>query len=238
MNKRVFIVLLAGASLAVAQSEPLGAGHWEGTIQLPKKNVRVNVDLARNEKQWAGSLTLPDLAFSPVVFAGVIVDGSHLTLSSRESMLQIEGTLSSDGRSFKGDFISGFMLAVPVPIELHSATEGRPAALPASGPLTSDLEGKWEGSLVLTSSWEENDQRVGVATPVRIVLRRGPDGSASGAFGEFPLSAIRQRGTRLQFEAKGAGAVFVGDLKGDELAGQWTQFDADPVSLTLRRAAN
>jgi len=237
MFSRGFAVLLAGASLAVGQSGLAGAGHWEGTIRLPNKTVRVNVDVARNDKQqWIGSLAMPELAFTPIVFGDVAIDGSAVTLSSRESMLQIEGTISADGKSIKGGFVSAFLLAVPVAIELRRTAEPQVAVAISSGPISSEAEGTWTGNLTLKTSWEDNDQRTGTPTPVRITLGHAADGNASGAFDKLPLSSIRQQGTHLQFEAKGASAVFVGEIEGDELTGQWTQFDADPVALVLHRA--
>ena len=224
-------MLLAGALLAVAQS-----GHWEGTVQLPKKTVRVNVDLAQRDKRWVGSLVLPEFAFSPIVFEEVTFDGPAVTFSSRESMLQIGGTLAGDGKTIKGEFISGFLLAVPVPIELRRTGEAQLGAQIPSGRITSEAEGTWTGSLVLKTSWEENDRRVGAPTPIRITLGHAADGTASGVFDKLLLSAIRQQGAQVQFEAKGGGAVFVGQLHGDELTGEWTQFDADPVALVLHRA--
>jgi len=239
MIGRGFAVLLAGASLAVGQSGTAGAGHWEGAIQLPGKSLKVAVDLARGDKaQWAGRLSFPSLPFAPIPFSSARVDGASVLLQSRESLLQIEGTLQPDGKAIKGNFISGFMLVVPVPVELRWTGQAEAPNPAPTQPVGSDFAGAWEGVLTLKSSWEESDPRIGQATPIRITLA-----NAAGTFTKLgatdpalPIGNITLDGSRVQFEVKGAAAVFVGRIEGDQLTGEWTQFDADPVALVLHRA--
>jgi hypothetical protein len=52
---------------------------------------------------------------------------------------------------------------------------------------------------------------------------------------DLPVTGVVQNGSQVQFEIRASGAVFKGELKGGELSGQWSQFNAGPVSLTLKR---
>jgi len=220
---------------------PAGSGHWEGSIRLPKKTLAVAVDLTRSAQGWAGSLTFPGLAFSPIPLAGISVSNGSASFLSQESLLKIDATLSADQQSMEGTLISGFLLTVPVAVELRRSGEPRMSASVSNGQITGDIEGVWEGTITPKPSWEPDDPRIGPPVQVRLRFSRGRDGVASGSFSSngaagIALSAIRQQGSSLRFDVQGAGAVFDGHLDGEELIGEWVQFDADSIQVAFHRA--
>ncbi len=235
------IVVLSVMGGAVAQTTT-AAGHWEGVIQFPQKQVKISVDLAQNERgEWTGSMALPQQKMELIVLTNIVVKDETVSVKSMPWLMGVDAELSPDGRTIKGDFLSAFQRTVPVPIELQRVSAARVNPSATNTPLARELEGIWEGAGKLGSSWESDDPRAGSAVNIRLKLAGGPGGMAAGsllkAAGEVPFSLVTQQGASIRLELAGEGAVFVGELRGRDLVGDWSQFDADPVPLTLKRNA-
>jgi hypothetical protein len=237
-------VLLTSLSL-LGQSAATPAGHWEGTIDLRQKQVRVSVDLDRNaEGKWAGRVGFPDVGGGASALTSVIVKDATVSLQSMEALCGLDGTMSADGSTIKGEFLSAQLRSVPVPMQLKRTSA--PPSAPAAGNsrIAAEAQGTWEGSFRILKTWEGGDPPEGTTIQLRIRLAGTESGATGGARGvfpnqnnELPVTAIVQSGDRLQFEIKAAGAVYKARLKGGELTGEWSQFNSDPVSLTLKRAS-
>lgn len=236
------LILLPAVVLATGSADPAGSGHWEGTIQIAQKSVKVTVDLARGRTgEWAGFLALPDQQLTPVAFSKIGIGDGSVYLEARESMLGVDAKLSADGQSIEGDFLSAFLLHVPVPIRLRRVAQPVMQA-PAGSTLSKDLEGTWEGVVKLGASWEADDPRAGSTIAVQVTLSNGPGGVATGTLKKpgsaepaLALSVIQASQSGLRFEVKGAGAAYVAHLQDNELSGEWRQFDLEPVTLKLAR---
>ncbi len=207
-----------------AQAAPQPAGRWEGTIDLPRKQVRVTVDLVQTpEGKWTGSLAFPEVGGTASNLTSVIVKGAMVSMQSMEALCGLDGTLTADGAAITGEFVSASLRSVPVPMRLRRAGQ---------------VQGVWEGVLRIPATWEGGDPPEGITRRLRIRLASN-DGGATGIFqnqkAELPVTGIVQNGAHVQFEIRASGAVFKAELKGDELAGEWSQFNADPVGLTLKR---
>ena len=245
MKKLMFgsigLIVLLAVPFAVGQTGAAGSGHWEGTIQFPKKALEIAVDLAQDAKgEWTGSLEIPEQKLSLPV-SDIAVNKPSVSFSSKEWLLAVEGELSPDGRSIKGGFTSGFLLSVPVAMQLHWVS--RPAVKSPAGStrISGELEGTWEGVVTFGSAWEDGNPSAATTTTVRVKLANGSGDVATGGLSktstpEFssPISAIGQSGNTLRFELNSAGVVYLGELKGGQLIGQWNQFGLDPVPLTLK----
>lgn len=236
------LTLLPMAVLAAAPADPAGSGHWEGTIQISNKSVKVTVDLARSQTgEWVGALGLPEQNLTRVAVSNISVKDGSVSFESREWLFAVEGKISPDGKSIEGDFVSAFLLHVPVPVRLERVLEAIIQEPCGSTPLSKNLEGTWEGVLTLGASWEKDDQRAGSTVTVRVTLANVPGGAATGTLKKsgttepnLPITGIQQSQNSLRFEVRGAGATYVAELKDRELVGEWRQFDLDPVPLTLR----
>jgi hypothetical protein len=234
------LIVLLTVPFAVGQTGAAGSGHWEGTIQLPKKALKIAVDLAQDPKgEWTGSVEIPEQKLNLAV-SDIAVNKPSVSFNSKEWLLAVEGELSPDGKSIKGGFTSAFLLSVPVPMELQWVSRPAVKGLAGSTGISGGLEGTWEGVVTLGSAWEDGNPSAGSTTTVRVRLANGPSGiatgglSKSGAPDSVPLSAIGLNGNTLRFELNSAGVVYVGELKGGQLIGEWNQFGLDPVPLTLK----
>lgn len=243
MHQRISAVLtlFCALPLAFAQSKPAASGHWEGTIGLPNKQLKVTVDLAQNGPgEWTGSLGLPELTANDYALSKILVKPGSVVLDSTEMLSEFQGALSPDGQTMKGDYLCANLRTVPVPMQLKRVSEVKLKPPTKSTAISKELEGTWEGVARFARTWENDDPLAGSAVGFRVRLASGPDGVAAGVFAklaepqtEVPLAIITQNSARLRFEIRSAGAVFTGDLSGNKLVGEWRQFGADPVPLTL-----
>src|SRR5262245_53484936 len=87
------------------------AGRWEGSIQIPDRELNLIVDLDRpSGKDGAGSVIIPGLGVNGAALADVAVRGSTLSFTikgglanERTGPTRLEGKLTSDG-TLTGNF--------------------------------------------------------------------------------------------------------------------------------------
>lgn len=147
------LLRLAGTVLLfsplVCRAAGNAVGRWEGSIQIPGREVPLIVDLDQVAgKDWAGSIIIPGLG----------VKGAPLTdLSVRESEISftIKGALSSErtgqakfqGRvtgteKMAGDFLQASNSA---PFVLQKTGSPQVELPRQSTPVSQELEGEWKG---------------------------------------------------------------------------------------------
>jgi hypothetical protein len=100
-------LLLSRASSLHAQTGVDPSAHWEGAIQAPNMEVKVEIDLSRNSAgKLAGTFSSQRLKGFPL--ADVAVDGRsvRLLLKANSGGGTFEGMLSVDGKWLSGDFIT------------------------------------------------------------------------------------------------------------------------------------
>jgi hypothetical protein len=237
---RTFIRLLIAAALLLVPPSSLRAqtavdpsGHWEGTIQMPEMQVKVEIDLAKNPKgELAGTFGQPAQGVRGLPLSTVAVDGGSVrfVVKGGPDPATFQGKLSADGASMSGDVAQA---GYSIPFTLTRTGDPRIAPVPKNPPIGKELEGTWNGALDLGER------------PMRIVLKMSnqPDGTASGTVVspdgtgvEVPV-AITQKASGLTIDVVSVGASFVGVLNaaGTELAGTWTQ-GTSSLPLTFRHA--
>ncbi len=224
---------LIALPMALPQSKPAGSGHWEGTLQAPDRELKIAIDLAQNEKgDWIGAIAVPEQNLRDFPLAKITVKGTSVAfeLPGVPGDPAFQGDLSPDGKAIRGDLSQG---GGTFPLQVKWVSEAN-VRLPArSTPIGKEFEGAWDGVLATPD---------GQKLRIRVKLANGPDG-ATGTFAsldqsgnELPFTTITQKASQLTLELKIAGITYSGELKGEQLAGTFTQGPAS-LPLTFRRAA-
>lgn len=229
----VLMIAFVVMPLALAQSKLAGAGHWEGAIQLPDRELTVAVDLAQNEKgEWVGDIDILQQGAKDVPLSKVAVKGASVSfaLEGIPGDPSFQGDLSPDGKTIKGNFVQG---GGSFAMQLKWISEPAVKVPVKSTAIAKEFEGTWEGTLSAPN---------GTQLRLRLKLANGADGTAAGVLNsldqggqDIPINTITQKGAHIKLELKLVNGSYEGDLKGDELAGNWTQGLALP--LTFKRAA-
>ena len=212
------------------------SGHWEGVIQVPNKDVKVEIDLAKNTKgALAGTFANADEGLKGIPLSTIAVEGRTVTfeLKAGSGGGTFRGQIPADGQSMSGDFVTAEGNH-SLPFSLTRTGEARIAPAPKSAPIGKELEGTWNGALTLGEK------------QMRLVLKMAnqPDGTAAGTIRsldgsnvEIPVG-MQQKASSVTVDVVSVGASFVATLndKGTELAGTWTQ-GKTVLPLTFRREA-
>ena len=234
LQNAILLVVLATPTLP-AQQQPSAAGRWEGSIQVPNREVGIVVDLAKDEKgEWIGSLDLPAQGAKGSPLSNISVKDSAVgfQLPGIPGTPAFQGKLSVDGKSISGDFAHA---GKTFPFQLKRTGDAQVTIVPKSTPVTKQMEGTWEGvldtgghtlRLVLKLSTAAGGAAVGTIDSV--------DQNAK----DIALNTITQKGSSLHFDIRAINGSYDGNLNkdGTELMGEWTQAGVS-LPLTFKRAA-
>ena len=214
-------VLAAPLGALPRQATSGAAGHWEGALQIPAQELQVAIDLAptADGKKWEGTIAIPAQGLKNFPLADIVVTGESVSFAMPKvpGSPAFKGTVSKDGKSIAGDFTQG---GGTVPFKLTRTGDARFEPLPKSTPITTELEGNWEGALDIQ----------GTVLRLLVKLARQPDGTGAGTLvsvdqggAEISLTAVVQKGTHVTLLAASIGGTFEGELKEGGLSGTWTQ---------------
>jgi hypothetical protein len=221
------IVLTFGVwSDAVArQSTPAPSGHWVGTLEAGA-SLGVEVDLARQGADaWRGTFSVPAQGQKGIPLSDVTVKNTSVEFAIKGGMgdPRFKGELSADGKTITGTFSQG---GGSFPLTLTWKGEPQFEAPVKNAAVSKPLLGTWEGTLDVK----------GTMLRLVLTLANGPDGATGKLVSvdqnnfEIPVSKITEEGSRVKLVITMVSGGFEGDLKGDEIAGTWTQ---GPLSLPL-----
>ncbi len=221
MTARV-LVFLAVSTALLAQSEIVGAGHWEGSLKVPRREMKLSVDLARIGGEWTGTLNLPDQNIKNLPLANIRVERNLVTfeLSGIPGNPTFDGEVSPGGDILAGDFGGG---GGSVSCELKWVSEPKIIAAPKNLPVGKEFEGSWEGILTNPD---------GNRTRTVLTLQNAASGSTGNITvpemggQSLPVAGIKQEGGRIRFEVTLLGAEYTGELAGDYITGTWSQGNA------------
>ena len=233
-------LLLAGllhstAPSLLAQTAAAPSGHWEGTIKASGTEVPVEIDLAKNSKgELTGTFGQPAQHLKGLPLAGVSVNGTAVAFQIKGGApgeRAFKGTLSDDGTTISGDFVSRQVGTVP--FKLTRTGNARIEATPASAAIGKELEGNWTGTLDVN----------GMQLRLALTTSNQSDGTATGGLVnvdeglELPIAAIVQKASIVTFEVPAIGGAYSGTLNSDgtEMIGAFTQ-GAQAAPMTFRRA--
>ncbi|MFZ3374819.1 MAG: hypothetical protein WA183_04640 [Chthoniobacterales bacterium] len=224
------------AFVSVCRAEETASGHWEGSVQIPGRELTLIVDLAQDSRGgWIGSITIPGLNAKGSPLADIVVSGIEVSFAIKGSSAQalqatfkaklnIEGTLS-------GDFEQAGNTA---PFTLKRMAAAQVELPPKSTAIGKELEGEWKGEFELFGS------------PRKVALKlanRGTDASAA----EFvvvgkktttlPVDLVTQEGDLLTIDSHETSISYEGRFRKDagEIKGTFTAGGIE-LPLVLRRA--
>ena len=225
------LVCVMSAGLLLAQPQAPPAGHWEGAIQIPAQELKIEVDLMKSGDTWEGTITVPAQNLKGFPLSLVRHEGNTVAFAMKiPGEPHFKGTLSTDGQSLSGDFSQG---GGSVPFSLARKGDAKIEPQPNSTPIAKELEGSWEGTLDVEG------------TSLRLVLKlsTGADGAGAGTLisvdqggAEIPVTAVVQKDNRLMLVVRGIAGTWEGDVADGVLKGTWTQGPATrPLVFTRAR---
>jgi hypothetical protein len=224
--------LIVSSSLVLAQAPAGPSGHWEGTLQVPGQELKVEIDLAARGEKWEGTIGIPAQSMKGFPLSAITVEGDRVSfaLSGVPGNPQFKATLSKDAQSLSGELAQG---GGTIPFAVSRTGDAKFEALPKSTPIAKDLEGSWEGSVDVG----------GQTLRLGLKIANGPDGVAKGTLVsidqggiELPIDAIVQTGSHLKFIVRMVAGTYDGDLKDGQLTGTWLQGPAT-LPLVFKRPA-
>jgi hypothetical protein len=211
------VALIVCSRATFAQSTTGPAGHWEGAIQVPSQELKIEIDLARTGEKWDGTISIPaqNLKAFPLSAITVLGDKVSFAMQGVPGEPQFKGEVK-EAKTLAGEFSQG---GGTVPFTLTRTGDAKIEPLPKSTPITKELEGSWEGALDVNG------------TILRLVLKLSSQaGSSTGTLVsvnqggvEIPIPAVIQTGTHLKLIVRAIAATYEGDLKDGQLTGTWTQ---------------
>lgn len=211
--------LIISSAVAFSQTPAGPSGHWEGAIQVPGQELKIEIDLSGAGEKWEGTITIPAQGLKGLPLSAIAVKGDSVSFAIKgiPGEPQFKGTLSKDAKALSGDFSQG---GGTVPFALTRTGEAKIERPPKSTPITKDLEGSWEGALdvdgkILRLVLKLSNQPDGIATGMLISVDQG------GA--EVPIAAVVQTGAHLKLVVPAVAGNYDGDLKDAQLTGTWTQ---------------
>lgn len=225
----VFAILLFASALSLPAADP--SGHWTGSIKTPHREVKIEVDLAKNASgAFAGTFSNPSQNVNGFPLSNVAVQDATVGFElNSPGGGAFRGALAADGQSIAGEFLAGTM-AFPFTL---TRTGDAVIVTPKSPAIAKELEGTWTGTA---------DDMGGNRREVTIRLANHADGTATGVVVtpqgvEIPITKIAQKESVVTLDVQVVGGTFEATLSADgtELAGMWTHADIE-APLTLRRA--
>jgi hypothetical protein len=230
-----FILLLASAFISRADEN--AAGRWEGTVQIPGRQLTLIVDLAAESGGgggWQGSITIPGLGLKGAPLSDISLKGADIIFSIKSALAdQRTGPAKFNARfvgdgELAGDFVQAGNTA---PFALQKTGPPQVETLPRSTAIAKEIEGEWKGGYEL----------FGYPRKVTIKLQnRGPEGATAEFVivgrkeNKLPVDRVVQQGEFVTVDSHETGLSFEGRARKDEIQGTISQGPLE-IPVTLRR---
>lgn len=233
MHTRFLVVSLlvaSAANLCVAVDRPsVPSGHWEGVVQIPGFELRVVVDLARNNQEWIGSLTAPQLEIKGAQLTGIAIKENQVEFALKRGVL-FKGQFEPGG-VLKGEYLQGGNKA---PFLLKRVGDAQVDLPPLSTAVSSDIQGEWKGALQLPS------------TTINLILKLPNGGTPTAPAGELaliepgdviPITLWREDGKSVLAILGDGALTYHGEIRKDveEIAGS-VRLGGAELPVTFRRS--
>ncbi|MGZ5019868.1 MAG: hypothetical protein ACXWAV_05535 [Chthoniobacterales bacterium] len=228
-----FILFLSSALLC--RADEIAAGRWEGSAQIPGREMKLIVDLARDGGAWSGSIIIPGFGLKGAPLKDVTLNGSDLSFAIGGALggpniepPKFTARLDASGK------LSGEMLQAgnKAPFKLEKVGPAQVEPTPHSTSIAKDFEGEWKGEYEL------------LGYPRKVTLKLSNRG-AEGASADFlivgkkenhlPVDLVTQEGNFLTINSHATGLSYEGRLKNDQIEGTLMQGPLE-IALTLKRS--
>jgi hypothetical protein len=236
--KRLVLGFLAAsfllASTTVCRAEESASGRWEGSVQIPGRELTLIVDLAQDgQGSWIGSIIIPGLDVKGALLTEIVVkdSGASFTIKTARGLeATLKGKFNADG-TLAGDFVEAGNTA---PFVLKKTGPPQVEARPQSTAISKELEGEWKGEYELFGS----QRHVAIK-----LVNRATDGAAAEfvVIGKkttnLPVDLVTQDGDSLTIDSHETGINYEGHFNKDanEIKGTFIQAGIE-LPLVLQRA--
>ena len=201
---------------------------WDRSRQ--DRGIGVEVDLGRQGDLWRGTISIPVQGTKGLPVSDLVVKNPSVEFAIKGAPgdPRFKGELSQDGKTIAGTFSQG---GGNVPLNLAWKGEAQFEAVQKNAAVSKALLGTWEGTLDVQ----------GKSLRLVLTLANGPDGATGKLVSldqnnfEMPVTTIAEEGSRLKLTVSMVSGAFDGEVKGDEIAGTWTQ-GAVSLPLAFKRA--
>lgn len=229
MNDLLRASILFSAALLCQGAEP-AAARWEGTVQIPGRELRVVIDLAQSsDGQWTGSAIVPGFGIKGAPLTDITVKESDVSFAIKGALgdAKFKGRLAANN-TLTGDYQQGGNTA---PFTLQKAGEPQVDAPRHSTAIRKELEGTWQGEMDFFGT-----------VKVRLEMANQPGGNATAKFtltrtreNPLPLNLVTDEGGILTLQATDMGITYEGKFhkEANEINGTFQQGPIE-VSLVLR----
>lgn len=230
---RLILVMLF-ASAFVARGDELATGRWEGSVQIPERELKLIVDLdLNNAGAWIGSIIIPGLAVKGVALTDIAVKNSGASFVMKSGGAQglvaiFKARLNPDS-TMAGDFLQAGNIA---PFTLRKIGPAQVEMAPRSTAIAKELEGEWKGEYELLGyprkvTVKLNNRGADEATAEFVVVGRKTN--------NLPVDLITQEGEMLTIDSHETGISYEGRFRKGEIDGTLLQGPLE-IPLVLRRA--
>ncbi|MGB9476075.1 MAG: hypothetical protein WCE87_13495 [Candidatus Udaeobacter sp.] len=223
------IFLFVFASALICNAEDKATGRWEGTVQIPARELEVVVDLAKAETGlWQGSIIIPRLNLPATQLVDIAVQDSDASFgikTGRGLDAALKGHFNADG-TLSGNFMQAGNRAA---FTLKKTGAPQVEAPSRSTPVTKEIEGEWKGEY----------QIFGTPRHVTLKLTNGAENDATAEFvvvgrkvNNLPVDLVTQEGDLLTIESNQTGISYEGrfNKEANEIKGTFMQ---GPIELPL-----
>jgi hypothetical protein len=229
-----FILVLAAF---ISRADENTAGRWEGTVQIPGRQLQLIVDLAAGSDGGGcqGSITIPGLGLKGAPLSDIALNGGDLVFSLKSALAdqrigpaKFNARLVGDGK-LAGDFVQAGNTA---PFALEKTGPPQVEIPPRSTAIAKEIEGEWKGGYEL----------LGYPRKVTIKLQNGGPEGATAEFvivgrkeNKLPVDRVVQQGEFVTVDSHETGLSFEGRARKDEIRGTISQGPLE-IPVTLRRS--
>jgi hypothetical protein len=234
--RHIATLFLASALVCHAAETP--AARWEGSAQVPGRDLPLIIDLAQDGNGvWTGSIVVPGMIVKGATLTDITFKNSELSFAIKDALsdpisgpARFKGRLSAKG-ALSGTFLQGgnsapFVLARTGPPQVNPAKQ--------STAVGKELEGEWKGQ------YEMNGY------PRDVTIKFGPQTGSAPAVGfvivgkkvnNVPVDLVTRDGDFLTIVSNAFYITYEGRYQKDsgEIKGLLVQGPYE-APLTLRRS--
>ncbi|MCX6629403.1 MAG: hypothetical protein NTW28_17435 [Candidatus Solibacter sp.] len=226
--------LIFGGFLTAAFAQTGPAGHWEGTLQVPNREIQIAADLAKDDKgSWIGMFSQGSPNPVKVPLADIKVGDKSVKFR-----MGIGGANAPD---FDCTLASASAMTCTLTGPEGSLTstmkrtgEGKVDLPKASPAVSAELEGSWEGAVETPNG----------SLRLAVHFKNQPDKTVKATMDsldqnsmDLPLTDIVQKESAVEFQLRLVGGAYKGTLNKEatQMAGEWSQGGA-ALPLTLKKS--